>query len=860
MGTSVDGAVQDQTSDLQLLVDSAPSLIHTSRPDGYLDFFNQTWLRYIGCSLEDLQGWKWTGFIHPEDVEGIVEKWRACLASGEPFLYETRVLRADGEYRWMLHHKVALRDGRGLIVKWYGSSIDIEDRKRAEVQLLRSTEELQRSEFYLAEGQRLAHMGSWAFDPDGFDYWSAELFRMHGLDPAGKPPTVQEYLDFLHPQDRESMANLIQGLAAQALPFDDTKRITRPDGEVRYIRCVGVPVVENESRKKYVGSAIDVTEHELVTQELRRREAYLAEAQRLSRTGSFGWKPDSGELVWSDETYRIFEYDIARRPTIDSVVLRVHPQDRMLAQRVLDGASRAGTDFEHEYRLLLPDGRVKHVHAIAHAVQNASGDREFVGAVTDVTERKAAEEKIQEQEMELRQILDLAPQHVAVFGPGGERLYANRVVLDYVGRSLDEWRLTPGHSFRSSWFVHPDDQERGARDFDANGCSGSAFGSELRVRGADGNYRWFLHHYSPLHDDKGQVKRWYVTSTDIDDRKSAEEKLQQENVALREEIDKASMFEEIVGTSATLQVVISRIAKVSPTDSTVLITGETGSGKELVARAIHKRSNRSSGVFVSVNCATIPRDLIASELFGHEKGAFTGAMQRRVGRFELAEGGTVFLDEVGDLPAETQVALLRVLQEREFERVGGGRPIRCDVRVVAATNRDLQKAIDEGTFRSDLFYRLNVFPLEMPPLRKRRGDIPLLIHYFIDRYAKQAGKKITHVSKKSLDLLQQYPWPGNVRELQNIVERSVILCETEEFSVDEKWLSLTRVPVEEPRSQPDLSNKLASHEKEMIESALRECQGRVFGPNGAAVKLGIPRSTLESRIRSLKINKHRFKG
>jgi PAS domain S-box-containing protein len=860
MGASVDGAVQDQTSDLQLLVDSAPSLIHTSRPDGYLDFFNQTWLRYIGCSLEDLQGWKWTGFIHPEDVEGIVEKWRACLASGEPFLYETRVLRADGEYRWMLHHKVAVRDGRGLIVKWYGSSIDIEDRKRAEVQLLRSTEELQRSEFYLAEGQRLAHMGSWAFDPDGFDYWSAELFRMHGLDPAGKPPTVQEYLDFLHPQDRESMANLIQGLAAQALPFDDTKRITRPDGEVRYIRCVGVPVVENESRKKYVGSAIDVTEHELVTQELRRREAYLAEAQRLSRTGSFGWKPDSGELVWSDETYRIFEYDIARRPTIESVVLRVHPQDRMLAQRVLDGASRAGTDFEHEYRLLLPDGRVKHVHAIAHAVQNASGDREFVGAVTDVTERKAAEEKIQEQEMELRQILDLAPQHVAVFGPGGERLYANRVVLDYVGRSLDEWRLTPGHSFRSSWFVHPDDQERGARDFDANGCSGSAFGSELRVRGADGNYRWFLHHYSPLHDDKGQVKRWYVTSTDIDDRKSAEEKLQQENVALREEIDKASMFEEIVGTSATLQVVISRIAKVSPTDSTVLITGETGSGKELVARAIHKRSNRSSGVFVSVNCATIPRDLIASELFGHEKGAFTGAMQRRVGRFELAEGGTVFLDEVGDLPAETQVALLRVLQEREFERVGGGRPIRCDVRVVAATNRDLQKAIDEGTFRSDLFYRLNVFPLEMPPLRKRRGDIPLLIHYFIDRYAKQAGKKITHVSKKSLDLLQQYPWPGNVRELQNIVERSVILCETEEFSVDEKWLSLTRVPVEEPRSQPDLSNKLASHEKEMIESALRECQGRVFGPNGAAVKLGIPRSTLESRIRSLKINKHRFKG
>jgi transcriptional regulator with GAF, ATPase, and Fis domain len=320
------------------------------------------------------------------------------------------------------------------------------------------------------------------------------------------------------------------------------------------------------------------------------------------------------------------------------------------------------------------------------------------------------------------------------------------------------------------------------------------------------------------------------------------------------------MFEEIVGTSDALQAVISRIAKVSPTDSTVLITGETGSGKELVARAIHKRSNRSSGVFVSVNCAVIPRDLIASELFGHEKGAFTGAMQRRLGRFELAEGGTILLDEVGDLPAETQIALLRVLQERVFERVGGDRPIRCDVRVVAATNRDLQKAIAEGAFRSDLFYRLNVFPLEMPPLRDRREDIPLLIHYFIDRYAKQAGKRITRVSRKSLDLLQQYPWPGNVRELQNIVERSVILCETEEFSVDEKWLSWTRVPLDEPASQPRLFDKLDSHEKEMIEAALKESRGRVFGPDGAALKLGIPRSTLESRIRSLKINKHRFKG
>jgi transcriptional regulator with GAF, ATPase, and Fis domain len=301
------------------------------------------------------------------------------------------------------------------------------------------------------------------------------------------------------------------------------------------------------------------------------------------------------------------------------------------------------------------------------------------------------------------------------------------------------------------------------------------------------------------------------------------------------------------------------VSKVAATDSTVLITGETGTGKELVARAIHRRSRRSSNAFVSANCAAIPRDLIASELFGHEKGSFTGATQRRLGRFELAERGTIFLDEVGELPPETQIALLRVLQEHEFERVGGTGSIRTDVRVIAATNRDLEAAIAAGVFRRDLFYRLNVFPIEIPPLRERKEDIPLLVEYFIDRYARRAGKSFQTVNKKSLDLLQSYPWPGNIRELQNVIERSVIVCETENFSVDESWLSRRSLAFE-PKSQLDLSAKLAAQEKEMIEAALRECGGQVFGPSGAAARLGMPRSTLESKIRSLKINKDRFKA
>jgi transcriptional regulator with GAF, ATPase, and Fis domain len=381
----------------------------------------------------------------------------------------------------------------------------------------------------------------------------------------------------------------------------------------------------------------------------------------------------------------------------------------------------------------------------------------------------------------------------------------------------------------------------------------------------DGKFRCHLFRLKPFKDERGHITRWYGTATDIEDRKQAEERLQQENVALREEVDKASMFEEIVGASPGLRSVLERAAKVAPNDSTVLITGETGTGKELIARAIHKQSPRSSRPFVSVNCAAIPQNLIACELFGHEKGAFTGALQRRAGRFELAERGTIFLDEVGDLPAETQIALLRVLQEREFERVGGNQAIRADARVIAATNRDLRAAIGAGTFRDDLFYRLNVFPIHIPPLRERKQDIPILVEYFIGRYASKAGKNIRSINKKTLDLLQSYSWPGNIRELQNVIERSVILCETQNLRVDESWLLRPTTSARAlglagggTASLP-LSKRSEAEERQTIEAALAESRGRVSGRSGAAAKLGVPASTLESKIRALKINKYQFR-
>jgi len=468
----------------------------------------------------------------------------------------------------------------------------------------------------------------------------------------------------------------------------------------------------------------------------------------------------------------------------------------------------------------------------------------------DVTARKRAEEQLRQDEQELRRIVDAIPQTIVVLGPDGRTLYANQGVLAYTGLTLDEVMAA---DFRARVF-HPDDVARLHDDRQAALARGLPFENEQRARRHDGQYRWFLNQYHPLRDDQGRLLRWYVTGTDIDERKQAEERMRHENLVLREDLDRVSMFEDIVGSSAALRRVLAHVEKVAGTDATVLIVGETGTGKELIARAIHKRSPRATRAFIRVNCAAIPPALLASELFGHEKGAFTGALQRRVGRFEAAHGGTIFLDEIGDLPAETQIALLRVLQEREFERIGSSHPIAVDVHVLAATNRDLPAAVAAGTFRQDLFYRLNVFPIQMPSLRERVDDIPLLVAYLIERYATKAGKKIRTITKQTLALFQAYDWPGNIRELQNVIERAVILCASDTFAVEESWLKR-----EAPRPAGPLVAARAEHERALIEAALAECRGRVSGPAGAAAKLGLPRQTLESKIKALGIPLQRFK-
>ena len=780
--------------------------------------------------------------VHPQDMPS-VEMAIAAANRVEGINLEFRLLMPDARIKY-LHVVGKAERGETGIIEILGAVMDVTARKLTEI-------ELRRSKAHLADAQRLSRTGSVGMDVSTKRiFWSDEAARIYGYLP-GTEPTPELILQRSHPDDVGLLANVLGRAAQGGHEFDWEHRLLMPDGSIKHLHDLAHSVRDEAGNEEIVGAIMDVTERKIWEQAIRRTEAYLAEAQRLSHTGSFGWKPDTGEIIWSDETYRIFEYDHAEKPHLDMVLERIHPQDRALAQQIVESASTSGSHVEHECRLLMPSGAIKDVHVRAQALQDSSGNIELVGAVTDITERKTVEEQIRQQEMELRQMLDLTPQVIAVYGANRERLYVNRFALDYLGLTREEWRQT----LERFAFVHPDDRSRERDHFARALSAGSAYELELRLRKGDGSYRWFLARYNPVLDAKGHVVRWYVACADIEDRKRAEERLQQENVALREEVAAASMFEEIVGRSSALQTVLSRVSKVAPSDSTVLVTGETGTGKELVARAIHRRSRRGSRAFVAVNCAAIPRDLIASELFGHEKGAFTGAIHRRLGRFELAHGGTIFLDEVGELSPDTQVALLRVLQEREFERVGGREQIQVDVRVITATNRDLTAAVADGTFRQDLFYRLNVFPLEMPPLRERQEDIPVLVEYFIGRYARKAGKTFRRVSKRTLDRLQSYRWPGNVRELQNVIERSVIVSDTDEFTVDENWLSAAP----SVDSRLGLAGALATHEKAIIEDALRASGGRVFGPSGAAARLGIPRSTLEWKIRTLKINKSRFR-
>jgi PAS domain S-box-containing protein len=841
-------------SDLQLqaeLLQRLPVSAWTLKPDGTPDFVNQVWLDFSGQTLDFVRSHPeaWMTAVHPHDREAASKAFWDGVRSGKGFAVEARSLRAwDRTYRWHLIQAVVLHDEEGKVLKFVGTTTDIDDQKRAE-------EKLRESEYEARLTVNSIPGLVCTLNPAGqIDLANRPLLDFFGM-------TLEELNSWgtngaVHPDDLPRVIAELTHSLTTGTAYDRELRYRRADGLYRWSQTRILPVRDTEgSIARWYGLITDIDDQ-------KRAEETLRESEHQSRLivdsipGLIAVLSASGELERvSQPLLDYFERSLeeCRQWAVDD---SIHPDDRPGYLQAFERSFVAGGPFEYEaLRVRRFDGVYRWFEVRGLPLRDRQGHIvRWYFLLTEIDDKKRAEDKIRQSEKEARQLLDMSPLHITELGPDGARLYTNRASLDYYGITLEEWQTA---DFRQ--VLHPQDAGFVAHDLPGKLSTGSPFEYEARLRRKDGHYRWFHYRLNPMSDEQGHITRWYAAGTDIEDLKLAGQRLQEQNVALREEIDKASMFEEIVGASAPLKKVLSRISKVAPTDSSVLITGETGTGKELVARAIHRRSRRSSYPFVSVNCAVIPRDLIASELFGHEKGAFTGAAQRRLGRFELAEKGTIFLDEVGELPAETQIALLRVLQEHEFERIGGTGSIRTDVRVIAATNRDLEAAIAAGRFRSDLFYRLNVFPVELPPLRKRSEDIPLLVTYFLNRYARKAGRHFTAVDKKSLDLLEAYAWPGNIRELQNVIERSVVVSESQTFSVDESWLS-RRPSAADPDIQPSLFNRLPDQEKAAIEAALRECGGRVYGPSGAAAKLGIPRTTLETKIKSLKINKNRFRG
>jgi formate hydrogenlyase transcriptional activator len=834
--------------DIRRILDTIPALAWAARADGSAEFFNRRWLDYTGLSVEQARDWGWTVALHPDDLNGLVDYWRSVLAARELGEIEGRLRRFDGVYRWFLFRATPSFDNDGRVVKWFGTNTDIENRKRAE-ETLRATERNLRLIVDTIPGFvcTLSAAGE------------VELLNGQTLDYFGKAAEELKnwaMTDAVHPNDLPRVIDAWRRSVETGQPYVIELRQRRADGAYRWFQSRALPARDTEGRiTGWYMLLTDIDDLKRAEDALRSKEQSLREIVD-SIPGFVSTANAAGEVELVNR--QVLEYfgktieELKEWAASDAI----HPDDR---PRMIDAYRRAietGQPLDVDNRSRRADGVYRWFHVRLRPQRDADGRIvRWYSLVTDIDDRKRAESELAtafnelaKSEAELRTIIDAIPQLIVALGADGQFLSANHALLEYTGLTRDD---LGSERFREVF--HPEDSERLRELRDAAISRGVPFEYERRVRHRDGQYRWLLVQYNPLRDARGEVIRWYATGTDIDDRKQAEERMRQENVALREHIDQGFMFEEIVGSSPALRSVLSGIVKVAPTDSTVLISGETGTGKELIARAIHKGSPRAGQAFICVNCAAIPPSLIASELFGHEKGAFTGALQRRQGRFELAHAGTIFLDEVGELPGETQIALLRVLQERQFERVGGSRAIRTNVRIIAATNRDLGAAIASGTFRADLFYRLNVFPIDAPPLRERKEDIPMLVEYFVKRYASKARKQIRKIDPNTLALCMSYRWPGNIRELQNIVERAVILCNGDTFSVEPAWLSSDAEARSEPRA---LTHTLQNYEKEIIEKALAESNGKVAGPNGAAAKLGIPRTTLDARIKQLNIKRY----
>jgi PAS domain S-box-containing protein len=906
------GAMKTPEDQLRAIIDTIPVLAWSARPDGSAEFFNQRWLKYAGLSIEEARDWGWTDAVHPDDLSGLTDYWRSILASGEAGEIEARLRRYDGEYRSFLFRATPSFDNEGRVVKWFGTNTDVQDRKSAEGLLagenlvLEMTAKGNSLESILEALCRVVEQSVSGcccsiilIDTGGSKVEQAiapslpssyrDRFPGTPMDREGGPCTRAARLktqvvvsDVAADRQWDTygwrVATLTHGLKACwstaimasndlalgtfAIYWREPRCPTEQDQKnIQQITHLAAVVIERKRNEAELTRALD----EIAKSEAELRTIVDAIPQLIIAIGT------DGNLLHANQA--VLEYTGMTSEEVESERFReaFHSEDteRLRAER--DAALSRGAPFEYERRVRRRDGQYRWFLAQYKPLLGERGEViRWYTSGTDIDDRKRAEEKLRRSEWNL-----LEAQRLGHTGSWSVDIASGTATASPEMLRLVDFKLGEDRS-RNDYFMnkmHPEDRERVRELFVKSVSERIDFEAHHRILGDGGAIRYMHSIGHPVLNETGDLVEFVGAVIDTTEQAQARialenaltevkllrDQLYKENLALRDEVDRVSMFEEILGTSQALQAVVSRVVKVAPTDSSVLITGETGTGKELIARAIHKRSTRSQRAFVSVNCAALASSLISSELFGYEKGAFTGATQRRLGRFELANGGTIFLDEVGELPAEIQVALLRVLQEREFERVGGTQSIQVDVRVVAATNRDLETAIANGTFRRDLFYRLNVFPIQMPALRERKDDILTLLEYFVQRFGRKLGKNFSKIDKRTVELFRSYDWPGNVRELQNVVERSVIISPDDVFCVDESWLSAGAAKTRSTQRVSELANSDSGRERQIIETALAESGGRVYGPKGAAAKLQIPPSTLDSKIKKLQIRKSRFK-
>jgi PAS domain S-box-containing protein len=858
------------------IVDNIPGLVATMGGTGEVEFLNRQTLEYFGKSRDDLKNWALTDAVHPDDLPRIIQARIKAIEEGGIYDVEHRCRRADGVYRWFQVRGLPMRNAEDTITAWYLLLIDIDDRKRAEQKLQQSEEDLRT--ITDAIRQPIVVLAT-----DGATLYANRVALDNSGITIGEVTKEGFLARVCHPDDVDRVRDERRAGLSKRIPFDLDMRVLFKNGKYRWQLIQYNPLKDERGQiiRWYI-TATDIDDRKQAEEKLRQSEQDLRTITDTIRQPIVVLAPD-GKAVYANRV-ALDRTGLTQEEVIDQGFFprAYHPDDVERLRIERQERFLCGDPFDLEMRVRQKSGQYRWSLVQYNPLRDERGQViRWYGTATDIDDRKRAEEKLRQSEQELRTITDTIRQPIVVLAPDGTPLYANQVFFSFAGFTAGEVDAK-GFLERA---CHPDELERVADQRRAGMLKGAPFEVEILALFKRTQYRWILMQYNPLVDEQGKIIRWYATATDIDDRKSAEErlrsenvKLAQENVYLAEQIRSEMGFEQIIGNSSALKHVLELVETVAPSDSTVLLLGETGTGKELIARAVHDRSRRKVKTFVKLNCAAIPTGLLESELFGHEKGAFTGAIIQKVGRMELADQGTLFLDEVGDIPTDIQPKLLRALQEKEFERLGSTHTRKVNLRLVAATNRDLERMVADREFRSDLFYRLNVFPIRIPPLRDRKEDIPLLVAYFVQKFAKQMQKRIDAIPVATMKALTAWDWPGNIRELENFIERAVILTSGESLAAP--LGELRKIKAEEParelapKSEVDIArivketiaslkgksanNEHTQKQHDEIVRVLTECKGRVGGTDGAAVRMGLSRTTLISRMKKLGINPYDY--